>query len=276
MLVIIMTARELHIGKTMEEGKEHRGTGTLQTLALPKTGISPVAMAFFPRAMAIFGLVRSRHCLLWLWVCFLRQLQTLAMPKQTILLRDRQQQDYCVCCNELETDLAKDDPAVSAKAARSQVEEHEQSASAVTQNGPSTKTVVSGNGQSSGITPPGKRTRQTVSAHRQSHTHKSTGGSEHAHSYQNETHIGRPACPLHLKEHHHHHLSPETMLDLPAGSQDIVPESMAVVMSKMYWATHELKGTASVEGSTQLCLLVKACADAITSLRYLVPGELTD
>ncbi|XP_022093118.1 Sjoegren syndrome/scleroderma autoantigen 1 homolog isoform X2 [Acanthaster planci] len=194
----------------------------------------------------------------------------------TILLRDRQQQDYCVCCNELETDLAKDDPAVSAKAARSQVEEHEQSASAVTQNGPSTKTVVSGNGQSSGITPPGKRTRQTVSAHRQSHTHKSTGGSEHAHSYQNETHIGRPACPLHLKEHHHHHLSPETMLDLPAGSQDIVPESMAVVMSKMYWATHELKGTASVEGSTQLCLLVKACADAITSLRYLVPGELTD
>ncbi|XP_038072687.1 protein ZNRD2-like [Patiria miniata] len=190
----------------------------------------------------------------------------------TILLRDRQQQDYCVCCNELETDLAKDDPAVSAKAARSQVEEHELSVSAAAHNGPSSK--ASSNGDTPHATPTGKRPRHTLHSQKPpgSHGRGKEASSRTRHQYENQPYAAGHTCPLHPSHNH----APKQVLDLPPGSPDIVPESMEAVMSKMYWACQQLKGTASVEGSTQLCLLIKSCADAMTSLRYLVPGELTD
>ncbi|XP_013421369.1 Sjoegren syndrome/scleroderma autoantigen 1 isoform X2 [Lingula anatina] len=42
----------------------------------------------------------------------------------TILLRDRQSQDYCVGCNDLESDTDKDNPAVNTEAARSHEREY--------------------------------------------------------------------------------------------------------------------------------------------------------
>ncbi|XP_071963598.1 protein ZNRD2-like isoform X2 [Antedon mediterranea] len=42
---------------------------------------------------------------------------------KTILLRDKQKNDYCVACNELDTEHAKDNPVLSEAAARSIVQE---------------------------------------------------------------------------------------------------------------------------------------------------------
>lgn len=46
-----------------------------------------------------------------------------------------------------------------------------------------------------------------------------------------------------------------------------VQSAQQTLISKLQWATQELEGTNSVEYSTQLCQLVKECADAIKSMR---------
>ncbi|XP_071797071.1 protein ZNRD2-like [Asterias amurensis] len=198
----------------------------------------------------------------------------------TILLRDRQQQDYCVACSELDTDLAKDDPAVSASAAKSQVEEHELCAAsaAAANQGQESKPSANSNSQEPHVTPPGKRLRNTSPTSRSS-THHHTRASRSIPTNQ-------MACggltfvdskdDVNHRYHRYENQLPGKILDLPSSSPDIVPESMEVVMGKLYWASQQLKGTTSVEASTSLCTLIKACADAMTSLRYLVPGELTD
>uniref|UniRef100_A0A8C3V0W8 Uncharacterized protein n=1 Tax=Catharus ustulatus TaxID=91951 RepID=A0A8C3V0W8_CATUS len=43
------------------------------------------------------------------------------------------------------------------------------------------------------------------------------------------------------------------------------------VLQKLLWAAQELPRTASAEGSAQLCLLVRACADALGGLQALDP-----
>uniref|UniRef100_A0A3B4VCP1 Zinc ribbon domain containing 2 n=1 Tax=Seriola dumerili TaxID=41447 RepID=A0A3B4VCP1_SERDU len=43
----------------------------------------------------------------------------------TILLQDRQQKNYCVSCQELDSDIDKDNPALNAQAALSQVRERQ-------------------------------------------------------------------------------------------------------------------------------------------------------
>ena len=48
---------------------------------------------------------------------------------------------------------------------------------------------------------------------------------------------------------------------------DVVSLSQEVLVAK--WASKELAGTASVENSTQLCLLIKTCADALKSVNEL-------
>lgn len=41
------------------------------------------------------------------------------------------------------------------------------------------------------------------------------------------------------------------------------------LVAKLQWASRELATTTSVEDSTQLCLLIKACAEALKSVREL-------
>ncbi|XP_068779769.1 protein ZNRD2 [Struthio camelus] len=48
----------------------------------------------------------------------------------TILLQNKQQQLYCVACQELDSDVDKDDPALNAQAALSQAREHRRAGAA--------------------------------------------------------------------------------------------------------------------------------------------------
>lgn len=52
------------------------------------------------------------------------------------------------------------------------------------------------------------------------------------------------------------------------GALKIVVATQKMLLSKLQWATEELAGTSSVEYSTQLCQLIKACADALQSIEY--------
>ncbi|XP_074874457.1 protein ZNRD2 isoform X1 [Buteo buteo] len=50
-----------------------------------------------------------------------------------------------------------------------------------------------------------------------------------------------------------------------------VGAARAAVLEKLGWAARELPRTASAEGSTHLCALVRACAEALVGLRALAP-----
>ena len=49
----------------------------------------------------------------------------------------------------------------------------------------------------------------------------------------------------------------------------IFVSSEDALVAKLRWAVQELAGTHSVDQCTQLCLLIKACADALQSVRAL-------
>jgi hypothetical protein len=55
-------------------------------------------------------------------------------------------------------------------------------------------------------------------------------------------------------------------MDLGASSDGSVEGAL---VAKLQWASRELASAMSVEDSTQLCLLIKACAEALKSVREL-------
>lgn len=64
----------------------------------------------------------------------------------------------------------------------------------------------------------------------------------------------------------------------PLGPE-FLPSSVAfsarALVAKLQWATGELAGSSSVEQSIQLCHLIKACADALHSLKTLETTQST-
>lgn len=56
---------------------------------------------------------------------------------------------------------------------------------------------------------------------------------------------------------------------LSRPSQPTILLTEKILLTKMQWANQELSNSTSVEHCTQLCALVKACADAIKSVRDL-------
>uniref|UniRef100_H3DLK2 Zinc ribbon domain containing 2 n=1 Tax=Tetraodon nigroviridis TaxID=99883 RepID=H3DLK2_TETNG len=59
----------------------------------------------------------------------------------TILLQNKQQKNYCVSCQELDSDVDKDNPALNAQAALSQVRERQLAAQPAAQAAPSEASV---------------------------------------------------------------------------------------------------------------------------------------
>ncbi|XP_033927706.1 protein ZNRD2 [Melopsittacus undulatus] len=57
----------------------------------------------------------------------------------------------------------------------------------------------------------------------------------------------------------------------PPGPPEAVALAHAAVLDKLGWAARELPRTTSTEASTQLCALVRACAEALGGLRALGP-----
>uniref|UniRef100_UPI00358F6456 protein ZNRD2 n=1 Tax=Myxine glutinosa TaxID=7769 RepID=UPI00358F6456 len=177
----------------------------------------------------------------------------------TILLQDRQRKNYCVACMELDSDVDKDNPALNAQAARSQVRERQMKGE---------PEVAIDGAEERAPRPAGPRAEPAGLALPDIRPGPSPGqgapvgatapppASSMAGMSQNATTVGSLSqasamigdCP--------------TARGLDAAEQ--------AVLAKLQWASRELAQAASVEASTQLCCLVKACADSLLSLRKLM------
>ncbi|KAL3873322.1 hypothetical protein ACJMK2_036454 [Sinanodonta woodiana] len=161
----------------------------------------------------------------------------------TILLQDKQGQNYCVACKELDADANKDDPVMNEQAAVIQMREGTKSREAFT---PSEITdhlagVVTEKAQSTS-------------------------------SFQMEPQ-GRV-----LKEEPQPGSSQAKVITFGHGTDSFIgdvrfrlEDSIDILCQKIGWATEELKKTTSVDHSISLCHLIKSCADALQSLKSLKP-----
>uniref|UniRef100_A0A286XGP4 Zinc ribbon domain containing 2 n=1 Tax=Cavia porcellus TaxID=10141 RepID=A0A286XGP4_CAVPO len=141
---------------------------------------------------------------------------------QTILLQDKQRKIYCVACQELDSDVDKDNPALNAQAALSQAREH-QLASATEP-------------------PSGSRLTAQPPVPRPEHCEGAAAGLKAAQG---------PPPPT-----------------VPPDA-DAVACTQTALLQKLTWASAELGSSASLETSIQLCGLIRACAEALHSLKQL-------
>ncbi|XP_029106614.1 protein ZNRD2 [Scleropages formosus] len=174
---------------------------------------------------------------------------------ETILLQDRQKKNYCVACQELDSDVDKDNPALNAQAALSQVRERQLATQAPLQvNGaPSSSPSLSAPGL-----PRPEHCEGAASAMRgpplvQSSPPTSVSGASASHV----------AASLNSSQ--------PTQSPSVGACQTRHPAVCAeeALLQKLRWATQELQQCTSVEGSIQLCGLIRSCADSLRSLKEL-------
>ncbi|XP_067877846.1 protein ZNRD2 isoform X2 [Heterodontus francisci] len=153
----------------------------------------------------------------------------------TVLLQDKKQKNYCVACQELDSDVDKDNPALNPQAALSQVRERQR--------------IFNGHPEPFSCGSP-----QDLSVDARSLP---------------------SACPE----------LPEPAAPPPRAEGDAAPrpgalrpaaprasarwEAERAVLQKLAWASSELERASSVEYSSQLCVLIRNCADSLHSLKRL-------
>lgn len=171
----------------------------------------------------------------------------------TVLLQDKQQKNYCVSCQELDSDIDKDNPALNAQAALSQVRERQLAAQS-----PATTDVPELNG-----VPSNSQAGGTVPQPRPEHCEGAAAG-------------GRAPLPPPAAASPPPPASTTTVAPIrppvcPQSStlQPVLEEAEEAVLTKLRWATTQLQSSASLEVSIQLCSLIGSCANSLRSLREL-------
>uniref|UniRef100_A0A7N4V662 Zinc ribbon domain containing 2 n=1 Tax=Sarcophilus harrisii TaxID=9305 RepID=A0A7N4V662_SARHA len=144
--------------------------------------------------------------------------------RQTILLQDKQRKTYCVACQELNSDVDKDNPALNAQAALSQAREHQLASSEL---------------------PTASRPAPQPPVPRPEHCEGAAAGLRAA----------QGPSPT---------LAPTASL-----APDVLAASQSALLQKLAWASGELGPSTSLEGSIQLCTLIRVCAEALQGIRQL-------
>ncbi|XP_061462440.1 protein ZNRD2 [Rhineura floridana] len=154
----------------------------------------------------------------------------------TILLQDKQKKLYCVACQELNSDVDKDNPALNAQAALSQVRERQLAATS--------EDATSLEYLSSLPTP-----RHVP---RPEHCEGAAAGLRAS--------AAAPALPV-----------PVTVSScpLPVGALAVAEEA---ILQKISWAGHELQQTTCIETSIQLCSLIRSCTESLKGIKELLQG----
>ncbi|XP_056592888.1 protein ZNRD2 isoform X2 [Triplophysa dalaica] len=174
----------------------------------------------------------------------------------TILLQDKQKKNYCVACQELDSDIDKDNPALNAQAALTQVRERQLA----------TQPTPESNGTSSND-PPLSITGQPRPEH-----------CEGAASGLRGPPLNPQPAPLPVPAVNPPFLPPSNppiQPVLPPGPTNTLLHHPALssaeeaVLHKLRWATQELQHSVSVEASIQLCNLIRGCAESLRSLKEL-------
>ncbi|XP_069036497.1 protein ZNRD2 [Lepisosteus oculatus] len=147
----------------------------------------------------------------------------------TILLQDKQKKNYCVACQELDSDIDKDNPALNAQAALSQVRERQLAFQPSPQ--------VNGTPPSDPAPPAAGQPRPVPGE----------GGASPGPRAPPLVQSAATAGPAH---------------SALAGAEE-------ALLQKLQWAARELQGSTCVEANIQLCGLIRSCADSLRSLKSL-------
>ncbi|XP_061755252.1 protein ZNRD2-like isoform X2 [Nerophis ophidion] len=175
----------------------------------------------------------------------------------TILLQDRRQKNYCVSCQELDSDVDKDNPALNAQAALSQVRERRLAAQA-----PAEPDAAPVSGDTNVRVGGG-----AVPLPRPEHCEGAAAGGRAllpppvAPSPAAPVTVAVPAAAA----------APVTPLVVgrPAPAPGVLQDAEEAVMTKLRWASSQLQSSSSLEFSIQLCNLISSCANSLRSLKEL-------
>jgi len=192
-----------------------------------------------------------------------RMLGTNCTECECIMMQDKQKRNYCIACEELDTDTDKDDPAVSQTAARSLVEERR--SQRTPQQSASPEPVPT----------PMDESIDSTSAGMLRSLDNDRGTQDNINANLTFTRAFKPTS-----------LQPSNRLPrcdavdavrLPAGQESSCPSSsivetaypLRVLNARMIAATRDLETSVSTETSIQLCMLIKSCAESIAALHRL-------
>nr|XP_040036770.1 protein ZNRD2 [Gasterosteus aculeatus aculeatus] len=172
----------------------------------------------------------------------------------TILLQDKQHKNYCVSCQELDSDVDKDNPALNAQAALSQVRERQLAAQSTA---PSQAPELNGGPSSS------SQASVLVPLPRPEHCEGAAAGGRAL--------LPPPAIPSPAPLPPTPALAPPRPPVVPQNPplQSMLQEAEEAVLIKLRWATNQLQSSASLESSIQLCSLITSCANSLRSLKEL-------
>ncbi|XP_034955346.1 protein ZNRD2 isoform X2 [Zootoca vivipara] len=154
----------------------------------------------------------------------------------TILLQDKQKKLYCVACQELNSDVDKDNPALNAQAALSQVRERQLATN------------------SDDATSPEYLSSLPTPRHvpRPEHCEGAAAGLRaSAIAPALPAPVAVPACPP------------------PTSALAAAEEA---ILQKINWAVHELQQSTCVETSIQLCSLIRSCTESLKGIKELLQG----
>lgn len=173
----------------------------------------------------------------------------------TILLQDRQQKNYCVSCQELDSDVDKDNPALNAQAALSQVRERQ-----LASQPPAPSQAPEHNG---GLSSSSSNASGSVPQPRPEHCEGAAAGGRAL--------LPPPAVPAPPAPPPAAAMAPARPPVCPQNTtiQPVLEEAEEAVLTKLRWATTQLQSSASLEASIQLCSLITSCANSLRSLKEL-------
>ncbi|XP_076017538.1 protein ZNRD2 [Genypterus blacodes] len=184
----------------------------------------------------------------------------------TILLQDKQQKLYCVSCQELDSDVDKDNPALNAQAALSQVRERQLAAQnpaasnvpELNGGGPSTSNQAGTATAAAAAGAPG-----SVPQPRPEHCEGAAAGGRGP--------LPPPAVPAPSPPAPAAAMIPARPSVAPPISNvlPVLEEAEEAILTKLRWATTQLQSSPSVEASIQLCSLISSCATSLHSLKEL-------
>ncbi|XP_077402231.1 protein ZNRD2 [Vanacampus margaritifer] len=184
----------------------------------------------------------------------------------TILLQDRTHKNYCVSCQELDSDVDKDNPALNAQAALSQVRERRLAAQSPAPSDPAYVNGITG-GDSGGAVP----------QPRPEHCEGAAAGGRAVPPAAAAP--PAPAPPATIVPGAAAAVIPGagTAVRPPPPSAALRPvvrrpelqDAEEAVLNKMRWASNQLQTCTSLESSIQLCNLISSCAASLRSLREI-------
>ncbi|XP_042297027.1 protein ZNRD2-like isoform X5 [Sceloporus undulatus] len=152
----------------------------------------------------------------------------------TILLQDKRKKLYCVACQELNSDVDKDNPALNAQAALSQVRERQ----------------LAANSEDNSASP------EYLSA---LPTPRHVPRPEHCEGAASGLRVSGPVPAL-----------PVPVVAAPSPPPvSALTLAEEAILQKMDWASHELQHSTSIEMSIQLCSLIRSCTESLKSLKEL-------